>query len=92
MAKKTKYNVPWAETHNVPIYTPKTGDWRTERPVTNTKKCNQCGLCYLYCPTGCVIEADSHFRADLDYCKGCGICSFECPTKAIIMIREDKAF
>ena len=25
----------------------KTGDWRTERPVTDKEKCNKCGLCWL---------------------------------------------
>jgi len=87
---KTKYEVPWEERADVPIFTPKTGDWRTERPVTDEKRCNQCGLCYFLCPTGCVISTEVYFTANLDYCKGCGICAYECPMQAISMIREDR--
>ena len=63
----------------------KTGSWRTFKPVVDTEKCINCGLCYVYCPDGCVTE--EHIP-DYDYCKGCGICAEECPVKAITMERE----
>ena len=64
----------------------KSGTWRTFRPVVDREKCNECGLCRLYCPDG-VISVD--LVIDLDYCKGCGICAEECPKKAITMVREE---
>lgn len=65
----------------------KTGSWRVFRPVIDAGKCNQCGLCALYCPEAAI---DEEFKIDLDYCKGCGICANECPKKAIEMVREDR--
>jgi pyruvate ferredoxin oxidoreductase delta subunit len=65
----------------------KTGAWRTFRPVIDPEKCNQCGLCSLYCPEG-VIRED--LKIDYDFCKGCGICANECPKKAIQMEREER--
>ena len=66
-----------------------TGDWKSRRPVLEKSKCTKCGLCFLYCPEGCIKEQDDgYFVADLNYCKGCGICSVECPTKAIGMTTE----
>ena len=64
----------------------KSGSWRTFRPVVDREKCNECGLCRLYCPDG-AISVD--LEIDLDYCKGCGICAEECPKKAITMVREE---
>lgn len=66
-----------------------TGDWRSQRPVYDHRRCNKCGLCYLFCPEGCINETDTgFFEADLAYCKGCGICAEECPKEAIKMIEE----
>jgi pyruvate ferredoxin oxidoreductase gamma subunit len=69
----------------------RTGDWRSQHPVFDYDKCNKCGLCYIYCPEGCIkpIE-DGFFTADLFYCKGCGICCTECPKDAITMIEEQQ--
>jgi pyruvate ferredoxin oxidoreductase delta subunit len=68
----------------------KTGTWRSTRPVVDTEKCIKCGLCWLYCPEGC-IEKDKYgyFHADLDFCKGCGICAKECWTQCIKMVEEE---
>ena len=62
--------------------------WRYFRPVIEDDKCNACGWCYLYCPSGCISEEGDHFLINLDYCKGCGICAHECPKKAITMVEE----
>jgi len=69
----------------------KTGDWKSQRPVLDKSKCNKCGLCYIFCPEGCIEEeADGYFVADLSYCKGCGICDIECPKKAITTVEEEE--
>jgi pyruvate ferredoxin oxidoreductase delta subunit len=63
-----------------------TGDWKSRRPVLDKEKCTKCGLCFLYCPEGCIRpDKEGYFIADLKYCKGCGICAAECPRKAIVM-------
>jgi len=68
-----------------------TGGWRSQRPVFDLSKCNKCGLCYIYCPEGCIEQGeDGYFRADLFYCKGCGICDVECPKKVIEMVEEEE--
>jgi len=66
------------------------GDWRSIRPVWDHTKCVKCGVCYIYCPEGCITEdKDGFFKANLDYCKGCGICAHECWPKAIVMVNEE---
>ncbi|MFH0847376.1 MAG: 4Fe-4S binding protein [Chloroflexota bacterium] len=67
----------------------RTGDWRQQRPLLDKDFCNKCGLCFLFCPEGCIQPDDEgYFVADLKYCKGCGICAEECPQKAISMVEE----
>lgn len=51
--------------------------------------CNQCGLCWIFCPDMSVIETEKGYDIDYDYCKGCGICAQECP-RAFIRIVEGK--
>ncbi|MCX5850638.1 MAG: 4Fe-4S binding protein [Deltaproteobacteria bacterium] len=66
-----------------------TGSWRARRPVWDNTRCIRCGLCYIYCPEGCVSQnALGYFEADLNYCKGCGICAHECWPTAIAMVEE----
>jgi len=68
----------------------RTGDWKSERPVSNHEKCIKCGICYLFCPEGCIGQnEDGYFEANLYYCKGCGICARECWTEAIEMVEEE---
>ena len=31
-----------------------TGAWRSQRPIYDFTKCIKCGLCYLFCPEGCI--------------------------------------
>ncbi len=67
----------------------RTGDWRSQRPTYDFNRCIKCGICYIFCPEGCIGKnAEGHFEADLYYCKGCGICARECPTKVITMVEE----
>ena len=67
----------------------KTGDWRSQKPIFENSKCNKCGLCYIFCPEGCILQqADGYFMADLFYCKGCGICAEECTKDVITMVEE----
>lgn len=69
----------------------KTGDWRADRPDYDFNRCIKCGLCYMYCPEGCIYQNDDgYFVADMYYCKGCGICAVECWTKAISMVQEEE--
>ena len=87
MRLKTRFHGPWASPGE--LHSARTGDWRHQRPVTRARKCAHCGTCYLFCPTGCVQDAGTHFSADLEYCKGCGICASMCPATAIVMVREE---
>jgi len=64
-----------------------TGSWRVFKPVVDKEKCNECGLCAMYCPDNAI---DEELAVDLRFCKGCGICANECPKKAIAMVREEK--
>ena len=67
-----------------------TGDWKSEKPIVDKSKCIKCGLCFIFCPEGCIQEtAEGYFEADLFYCKGCGICARECWPKAITMVEEE---
>ncbi len=67
-----------------------TGSWRSERPVWDHSKCIKCGVCYMYCPEGCIHETEEgYFQADYDYCKGCGICVQECWTQCIKFVPEE---
>lgn len=69
----------------------RTGDWRSQRPTYNFKKCIKCGICYIFCPEGCIGQNENrYFEANLFYCKGCGICACECPTGVITMIDEEE--
>jgi pyruvate ferredoxin oxidoreductase gamma subunit len=66
-----------------------TGDWKSQHPVWDDKKCIKCGICSLFCPEFCVgPQKDGYFRSNDFYCKGCGICAQECWTQAIKMVEE----
>ena len=68
----------------------RTGDWKSAHPVWKNERCIKCGICYLFCPEGCIRQKkDDYFEADLFYCKGCGICARECWTEAIKMVEEE---
>jgi len=63
-----------------------TSAWRSQLPVLDSKKCNGCLLCWIYCPEALITREDRSI--DLRYCKGCGVCARECPVNAIEMARE----
>ena len=68
-----------------------TGGWRSQRPVYDNSKCNKCGLCFIFCPEGCIRpQEDGYYKPDLFYCKGCGICAHECPKDVITMVEEEE--
>ena len=68
-----------------------TGTWRSQRPSYEFNRCIKCGICYIFCPEGCIGQnAEGHFETNLYYCKGCGICARECPTRVITMVEEEE--
>ena len=70
---KTKTDLSWQELEigaivinpgNAAEY--KTGDWRSIRPVWDTKRCVRCGACYVFCPDAAVCETEEgYFEAEL---------------------------
>jgi len=67
----------------------RTGDWSSQLTEFNYDRCIKCGLCYIFCPEGCIEPfGDGYFKANNYYCKGCGICAKECPANVITMIEE----
>ncbi len=69
-----------------------TGNWRTNRPEIDHKKCISCGLCIKLCPEPCIswkkIKKTNKPVVDYRYCKGCGLCAEQCPVKAIKMVKD----
>ena len=65
-----------------------TGRWRIFRPVKDDERCNECLVCWIYCPEACISK---QLRIDYNYCKGCGICAAECPRNAIAMVKEEES-
>ena len=67
-----------------------TGSWRAGRkPAWDKSKCIKCGVCYIFCPEGCIsADEEGYFAGDLTYCKGCGICAHECFPEAVKMVNE----
>lgn len=67
----------------------KTGSWRTFYPKYDEEACNNCLLCWFYCPDSAIKRLDppGKVKVDLDYCKGCGICVEVCPKDALEMVR-----
>ncbi|MHB9053925.1 MAG: 4Fe-4S binding protein [Thermoleophilia bacterium] len=66
-----------------------TGGWRSERPVRDREKCNDCMICFFACPDSSIrVENGKMVDIDLEHCKGCGICAQVCPRDAIEMKNE----
>ncbi|SMB99287.1 pyruvate ferredoxin oxidoreductase gamma subunit [Thermanaeromonas toyohensis ToBE] len=66
----------------------RTGSWRVQRPVLDPGKCNNCLICWLFCPEGSIQRGEGCVSIDLAFCKGCGICVRECPHQALRMVDE----
>jgi len=94
--KKKKWPETWQEmSPGCVVHSPAnaheyhTGSWKAQHPEWDNSKCIKCGICYIFCPEGCITEQeDGFFKADMNYCKGCGICAHECWPGAIAMIEE----
>jgi len=58
----------------------------------NCGTCNECEVCYVFCPDASILKREGLFshQVDYDYCKGCGICFTECPRGAISLKEEEK--
>lgn len=87
MEFRTKFEGPCVEYNGMLLAVP-TAAMRFQRPIVKADKCCHCGWCYLFCPTGTIVDKGTYFAANLDYCKGCGICASECPVQAIMLVRE----
>lgn len=58
----------------------------------NCGTCNECEVCYVFCPDLSILKSGGIFsrQVNYDYCKGCGICFTECPRGAISLKEEAK--
>lgn len=65
-----------------------TGDWRVFKPEILVEKCNDCGVCWLYCPDAAISRGEKHPFINYELCKGCLICATECPFKAIRVVKD----
>jgi 2-oxoacid:acceptor oxidoreductase delta subunit (pyruvate/2-ketoisovalerate family) len=86
MKYESPFEGPWGDSKNLKKLP--TSTWRHQRPVTDASKCRQCGLCFIFCPIGCVEEKETHFEVNLEFCKGCATCMNVCPSRAITMESE----
>ncbi len=66
-----------------------TGTWRNVKPVIDYERCNNCGICWKFCPDVCIYIEDERPVIDYYYCKGCMVCVEECPRKAIESVKEE---
>ncbi|MGI6284677.1 4Fe-4S binding protein [Neomoorella humiferrea] len=71
-----------------PLLTTTTASWRLMRPVLHPERCNNCLVCWLFCPEGCFERGTGTVELHLDFCKGCGICVAECPRGALALVEE----
>jgi pyruvate ferredoxin oxidoreductase delta subunit len=63
-----------------------TGSWRTSTPIWDASNCNNCLLCWIYCPEAAILVKEAKLKGiDYFYCKGCGICAKVCPKNTIKM-------
>ena len=67
----------------------KTGKWRDFKPRVDTKLCEKCMLCVVFCPDNCIeVSKTGNPVIDYSHCKGCLICLRECPYGAITEEKE----
>jgi NADPH-dependent glutamate synthase beta subunit-like oxidoreductase len=53
--------------------------------------CDQCDVCWTFCPEPAVAGAIRDYAVDYEHCKGCGICAVECPRGALTLELERRA-
>ncbi len=89
MKSNRKKEIEYITSLSIPVMgaAGETGRWRVFRPVKDDEKCNDCLLCWIFCPEA-TIDKDT-LEIDYKYCKGCGVCATECPTDAIVMEKEE---
>ena len=69
-----------------------TGGWRSRRPIWDKEICNNCMMCWVYCPDSSIVVKDGEMIGiDLAHCKGCGVCVTECRFGALDIITESEA-
>lgn len=86
MQFKTEFDAAWA--YPTKLFVVNVSEWRYMKPEVKKSKCCRCGICSLYCPTGCIEDMGKYFDVNLNHCKGCGLCSRTCPVHAIRMVME----
>ena len=62
--------------------------YRFGKPELDPEACNDCCLCWVYCPEGAITRGEDRVFFDYDDCRGCGLCARECPRQAIQMVGE----
>jgi len=85
---KVKYTTKYQAAVAEGLFVVNTGDWRYQRPVTESTRCCKCAQCWVVCPVNSRYELPTHYETDLSYCKGCGMCAAECYVGAIAMVEE----
>ena len=53
------------------------------KPIVDAERCQACGKCKLWCPTGAITVVGERAVIDLKKCQGCGECIVTCPEQAI---------
>jgi uncharacterized Fe-S center protein len=60
-------------------------------PGVNPKACRNCGLCFDYCPSQAIVQAEGHVIIADNKCIGCGECLIVCKYGAV-KLRWDEDF
>jgi 2-oxoacid:acceptor oxidoreductase delta subunit (pyruvate/2-ketoisovalerate family) len=55
-------------------------------PDIDDELCNECSLCWIYCPEGAITRGSDGLIVDYEDCRGCGLCAHECSRQAISMV------
>ena len=60
-------------------------------PRLDAELCNDCSLCWIYCPEGAITRGPEGLIIDFEDCRGCGLCAHECPRQAFSMVEDTNA-
>lgn len=62
---------------------------RMENIKVDPSKCQSCGTCVKFCPTGAITVEDGEVaQINTDICVGCGACANVCPESSITLQRK----